>query len=39
MLHIKVRLDCAVRDYAVLSANGKRRSDGKRMALGVSAAT
>jgi putative transposase len=36
--YIKVRLDGAVRDCAVLSAIGIRRSDGKRMALGVSAA-
>ena len=36
--YIKVRLNGAVRDCAVLSAIGIRRSDGKRMALGVSAA-
>jgi len=36
--YLKVRLDGAVRDCAVLSAIGIRRSDGKRMALGVSAA-
>ena len=36
--YIKVRVDGAVRDCAVFSAIGIRRSDGKRMALGVSAA-
>ena len=36
--YIKVRLNGAVRDCAVFSAIGIRRSDGKRMALGVSAA-
>jgi transposase-like protein len=36
--YIKVRLDGAVRDCAVFSAIGIRRSDGKRIALGVSAA-
>ena len=36
--YIKVRVDGAVRDCAVLSAIGVRRSDGRRMALGLSAA-
>jgi transposase-like protein len=36
--YLKVRIDGAVRDCAVFSAIGIRRSDGKRMALGVSAA-
>lgn len=36
--YIKVRVDGAVRDCAVFTAIGIRRSDGKRMALGVSAA-
>ena len=36
--YIKVRLDGAVRDCAVFTAIGIRRSDGRRMALGVSAA-
>ena len=36
--YLKVRIDGAVRDCAVLTAIGIRRSDGKRMALGVSAA-
>lgn len=36
--YIKVRLNGAVRDCAVFSAIGIRRSDGKRMALGVSVA-
>jgi transposase-like protein len=36
--YIKVRINGAVRDCAVFSAIGIRRSDGKRMALGVSAA-
>jgi len=37
-LYIKVRLDGAVRDCAVLVALGVRRDNGKRMVLGVSAA-
>jgi len=37
-LYIKVRLDGAVRDCAVLIANGVCRDTGKRMILGVSAA-
>ncbi len=36
--YIKVRIGGAVRDCAVFTAIGIRRSDGKRMALGVSAA-
>lgn len=36
--YIKVRINGAVRDCAVFTAIGIRRSDGKRMALGVSAA-
>lgn len=36
--YIKVRLDGSVRDCAVLTAIGVRRSDGKRMVLGVSCA-
>lgn len=36
--YVKVRLNGAVRDCAVLIAIGIRRCDGKRMALGVSAA-
>lgn len=36
--YIKVRVDGAVRDCAVLLAIGVRRSDGKRMVLGLSAA-
>jgi transposase-like protein len=36
--YIKVRLDGAVRDCAVLTAIGIRREDGKRVVLGVSAA-
>jgi transposase-like protein len=36
--YIKVRLEGAVRDCAVLTAIGIRRDDGKRLALGVSAA-
>lgn len=36
--YIKVRLGGAVRDCAVLTAIGIRRSDGKRLVLGVSAA-
>lgn len=36
--YMKVRIDGAVRDCAVLTAIGVRRADGKRMALGVSAA-
>jgi transposase-like protein len=36
--YIKVRLDGAVRDCAVLTAIGIRRDDGKRLVLGVSAA-
>jgi len=36
--YIKVRVDGAVRDCAILTAIGVRRSDGKRMVLGVSCA-
>ncbi len=36
--YLKVRLDGTVRDCAILSAIGVRRSDGKRMVLGVSCA-
>lgn len=36
--YVKVRMEGAVRDCAVLTAIGIRRSDGKRLALGVSAA-
>jgi transposase-like protein len=36
--YVKVRLDGAVRDCAILTAIGVRRSDGKRMVLGVSCA-
>lgn len=36
--YVKVRLDGAVRDCAILTAIGVRRSDGKRVVLGVSCA-
>ncbi|MDA7882530.1 transposase, partial [Akkermansiaceae bacterium] len=36
--YYKVRIDCTVRDCATLIAHGVRRSDGKRMILGVSCA-